>query len=400
MKVTKVETIRTPEHPNLLWVQLHTDEGIIGLGETTPRVMGAETIIHDILADILLGQDPLHIEKLWHDMYQSAHYHGYAGSEMRAISAIDLALWDILGKYTNQPLYRLLGGKCRESIRVYNTCVSHGAYNDWELSRKKPGELAESLLKDGITAMKIWPYDQFSEKTRGHSISNADLQKGVSAFKQIREAVGDEIEIALEGHACWNVPSAIRIAQAVEPYRPMWLEDLIAVDSISSLKELKEATSTPLCVSERLFSRFQFMPVLEQRAATIIMPDICWVGGISEIKKIATLASAYQLPIAPHNCGGPVQTIAYSHVCTSTENVMIVETVRAFYRSYYEALVTEQPVIKEGHLYPLESPGLGTELSPSLLKRDDLIRKVSTQKSTTIGWTSGDPWEGEVGNHF
>ncbi|NEU30460.1 mandelate racemase/muconate lactonizing enzyme family protein [bacterium LRH843] len=400
MEITKIETIRAPEHPNLLWVRIHTDEGLIGLGETTPRVMGPETIIHDIFADILLGRNPLDIEQIWHDLYQSAHYHGYAGAEMRAISAIDMALWDILGKYTKQPLYRLLGGKCRDSIQVYNTCVSHGEYNDWELTMENPGILAESLLAEGITAMKIWPFDDFSVKTRGQSISNEDIKRGVSIIKEIRDTVGDQMEIALEGHACWNLPSAIRIAKAVEPYNMMWLEDLITSDNVGTLKELKNATTTPMCVSERLFSRFQYVPVLEQRAADIIMPDICWVGGISEIKKIATLASAYQLPIAPHNCGGPVQTFAYSHFSASTENVMIVETVRAFYKSYYDTLVTEQPVIKDGHLFVSEQPGIGTELSPKLLERSDLIRRESAAKKAAVGWTSGDPWKGGIGDNF
>lgn len=400
MIITKIKTVIAPEHPHIMWIQVHTDEGLVGLGETTPRVSSVRRVIHDILAPMLIGTNPLDIEGHWKDMFQAMNYHGFAGSEMRAVSGIDIALWDILGKLTGLPLYRLLGGRVREEIPIYNTCVSHGAFDDMTRSLQNPGDLASELLGEGIKAMKIWPFDELSIRSNGQSISASDLEKGVSVFRAIRQAVGEEIEIALEGHACWNLPSAIRIARAVEPYNPMWLEDLIPADSIAALTELRRSTKTPLCVSERLFTRFQFAPVLQQAAADIIMPDICWVGGISEIMKIASLASVYGLPIAPHNCGGPVQTMAYSHVCTAVPNLYILETVRSFYKTYYSEMVTHSPLIQNGSLFASERPGLGTELRTEFLSRKDLSVESTEAKAGPVPWTSGDPWKDNLGNKF
>lgn len=400
MKITQIETIIAPEHPHLMWVRIHTDEGIVGTGETTPRPTSARRIIHDTLAGMLLGRNPLDIEALWHEMFQAVNYHGYAGSEMRAISAVDIALWDILGKASNQPVYRLLGGRSRDAIPLYNTCVTHGMFTDRERFLEQPGRLASELLNDGFQGMKIWPFDEISVKSRGQSISLGDLEFGVHIIREIREAVAGEMEIALEGHACWNLPSAIRIARAVEPYNLMWLEDMIPADNTGALKQLRDSTSTPLCVSERLFTRHQFLPVMEQRAADIIMPDICWAGGISELMKIGTLASAYQLPVAPHNCGGPVQTAAYAHACTTLPNLMILESVRSFYHSYYEQLVDRIPRIEQGCLLVEDLPGLGICLSERLLQRTDLSREVSEGEPGGTPWTSGDPWKDDLGNQF
>lgn len=155
MRIDKISTIQLPEHPHLLWVQIHTDEGIVGTGETTPRVGAVKRVIHDTLSRILLGRDPRQVERLWHEMFHALHYHGYAGSEFRALSAVDLALWDIVGQIAGLPLYRLLGGECRERVPIYNTCVSYGAIRDREGFLHSPGELAESLVAEGIEAMKI-----------------------------------------------------------------------------------------------------------------------------------------------------------------------------------------------------------------------------------------------------
>src|SRR5579862_9237144 len=157
VKITAVETIQDPEHPLLLWVLLHTDAGLVGLGETFQIPEAVARVIHSSLAQILLGQDPTRIELLWHHMFKTVHYAGYAGAEMRAISAIDIALWDLLGKATETPVYTLLGGACRDRIPTYNTCAGYGAFNDHAMFHEDPGRLAKDLLATGIRAMKIWP---------------------------------------------------------------------------------------------------------------------------------------------------------------------------------------------------------------------------------------------------
>jgi galactonate dehydratase len=246
MKITKIETIWCDDLLPSSWVQIHTDDGLIGLGETyyLPRAVSA--VIHDMLAKVLLGRDPLDVENHWQNMFSMVNFFGFAGSEMRAISAIDVALWDIAGQHTGQPIYNLLGGRSRDQIMIYNTCVGHGKHQDYlAWAEGHTGELAKDLFDHGIKAMKIWPFDQFGVSLEGpsgqrgsrapgtaganamgpvsHWLGKEDLKKGLSHVEDIRQAVGDKMEIAIEGHARWNLPTAVTIAQALEPYDILWL---------------------------------------------------------------------------------------------------------------------------------------------------------------------------------
>ncbi len=393
LKITAVETILDPERPLLLWVRVHTDAGLVGLGETFQSPEAVAGIIHGTLAKVLIGQDPTRIELLWHHMFKVVHYAGYAGAEMRAISAIDIALWDILGKLTGRPVYDLLGGACRDRIPLYNTCASCEAYDDHARFHDDPAGLARDLLASGIRAMKIWPFDDAARRTLGQNISEAELEYGVSRFRAIRDAVGDEIEIALEGHCQWNLPSAIRIAQAVEPYRPMWLEELMPPDDPQATRQLRESTRTPLVTSERLITRWGFAPVIEARAADIVMFDIDWAGGLTEARKIAALAETHQLPVAPHNPGGPVSNIVTAHFCAAVYNLFIMESVRAFYLTWFGAALTQNLVAVDGHFPLPPGPGLGTELSAAWLARPELIRQTSSQgKEMLSGYAVGNPY--------
>ncbi|MBI3971013.1 MAG: mandelate racemase/muconate lactonizing enzyme family protein [Chloroflexi bacterium] len=408
MKITRIETIRASAHPRLLWVQVHTDTRLVGLGETYYVPGAVAAVIHDVAAPLLLGEDPLDIERHWATFFAVTNYYGYAGAEMRALSALDIALWDIKGQACGQPIYGLLGGRVRERIRVYNTCASYGPvhgwaaaagipasarghdaaaagtagghrdYRDYEASHERPGELARDLLAMGISAMKIWPFDRFARASGGQYISPEELNAGLAVVQQIREAVGDRMEIAIELHAKWNLPSAIRIAHALEPYHILWFEDAMTPDPVDDLARLVQETRVPICVSERLFTRYAFRQVLERRAAHIVMPDIIWTGGISEGKKIAAMAEAYHLPIAPHDCTGPVNVFACAHLCASCPNAMIMETVRAFYLGYYEEVVTPSIDVRDGHLHFPDAPGLGIRLRPAFLARPDVHVQSTT----------------------
>jgi L-alanine-DL-glutamate epimerase-like enolase superfamily enzyme len=315
---------------------------------------------------------------------------------MRALSAVDVALWDLLGKITDQPVYVLLGGASRDRIPIYNTCGDYGSIRDHELFLSDPVRLARELLAEGIHMMKIWPFDQYATATEGQYISPRDLGAGVDVVRQIREAVGDEMEIAIEGHSLWNLPSAIRIARALEPYRPLWLEDMMWPDNIEAIRQLREATSIPLTTSERLFGRFAFRQVMERAAGDVVMPDLAWTGGFSEARKIAAMASVYQLPIAPHNCGGPVSHLVTAHYCAHIYNLYVMETVRAFYRGFFDDLLTVNLVAENGTLPLPPGPGLGTDLRPEVLARPDLRREVSDQIPELVpAHATGDPWTTE-----
>jgi galactonate dehydratase len=395
MRIVRLETVWFDEQYNTMWVRIHTDDGLIGLGETyyAPRAVSA--IIHDVFANLLLGRQAFDIENHWNNMFSTVNFFGYAGSETRAISAVDIALWDLLGQYTGQPIYNLLGGRNREEIRIYNTCVSYGQHQDYHRwSSGHAGELAQELLQHNITAMKIWPFDQFGVSLGGpvgrragagavgpvgHYLSTDDLKRGLSYVEDIRRAVGDKMGIAIEGHARWNLPEATRIARALEPYEIMWLEEIMPADNLEAYARLKAGTRVPICESERLFTRFGFRQVVEQNAADIVMPDLAWTGGITETRKICSLADTYYLPITSHDTIGPVALWAAAHVMLHIPNAMIMETVRGYYDGWYTDVMTENTPIRSGMLALPGKPGLGTGLREGVLHRPDVHIEVSDE---------------------
>ncbi len=393
MKITKVETILHAKYPLLSWVRVHTDTGLFGTGETLQQ--GSEAIpavVHHRLAPLLLGEDPSRIELLWQRMFKSVHYHGYAGAEMRAISAVDIALWDLFGKATNLPIYALLGGACRERIPFYNTCGSWGAYEDHERMYDDPAGLAKDLYASGVHAMKIWPFDDIAAEGNGELITSDQVARGVKVFSDIRDAVGDKMEIALDGHCLWSLPNSIRIAKALRPFRLMWIEELFIPDTPSATRELREAAQCPIVTSERLFTRWAFNQVMEAGAADLIMLDINWTGGFSEARKIATLASLHQTTCSPHNPGGPLSHAVAAHFCASTVNLHIMESVRAYYLTWHKDIVDKVLLPKDG-FFPLPSgPGLGCELREDFLKSKDATIQASLNARHNEQYATGNPY--------
>ncbi len=394
MKIQRIETIRCAAHPNLLWLQLHTDDGLVGLGETFYIPGAVEAVVHDFAAPMLLGQSAFDRERHWQALFSHANFFGFAGAEMRAVSALDLALWDLLGKHTGQPVLHLLGGQTRETIRVYNSCVDTPLYADQDGFLKRPGELAQSLLAQGISAMKVWPWDQFAPQLHasavtgpagwsavgpvGHDLLPEQLARGLWTVQEIRKAVGDRMQIAIEGHARWDLNCALHIARALEPYDVMWMEDMVQPDSAPDLARLVRETRVPQCVSERLFTRHAFRRILDAGAAHIVMPDIVWTGGLSEAQKIATLADTHHLPIAPHDCTGPVNLFACLQLCAATPNAMVMETVRGFCEGYYRDVVAEVVPVQGGRAVLTGfGAGLGVTLRVEFLARSDVTRRFS-----------------------
>jgi L-alanine-DL-glutamate epimerase-like enolase superfamily enzyme len=396
MVITKIETIHIAEFANILFVRVHTDAGYLGAGETYYTPEATRTFIHEVGAPLLLRQNPLDIEGLWRKIYDSTHVYGNRGNEMRGISALEVALWDILGQHAHLPLYRLLGGASREKIKIYNTCAGplyargipgvprqtpphgrQGRYEDLDAFLHRADVLAKDLLSEGITAMKIWPFDTFAPKSHGTYISFSDRDKGLEPVKKIRDAVGMEMDIMMEGHGYWTLPAAVRIAEALEPYHPMWLEDFLKPDNASTLAQLRRATRIPICGSELILTRYGVKDLLEQQAVDIVMTDVTWTGGIAESKKIAALAETYNLPFVAHDCTGPITFLASIHLAVHCPNALIQESVRAYYRGFYQDLVTVVPRIENGYVYPPQEPGLGATLRPELWDRPDTTIRVS-----------------------
>jgi galactonate dehydratase len=397
MKITKLETLRLKERPNLLWVLVHTDEGLVGLGETFFIAETVETYLHEYVAPRVIGRDPLQIDLLAADL---VGYLGFrsTGAEVRGNSAFDIALWDLFGKATGQPITQLLGGFTRPEIRTYNTCAgteyikkatgqttaNYGldkagddGYDDLNGFLHRADELAHSLLEEGVTAMKIWPFDMAAEKTRGLYISQPDLNSALAPFEKIRKAVGDKMDIMVEFHSMWQLLPAMQIARELAPYKTFWHEDPIRMDSLSSLKRYAEASPAPISASETLGSRWAFRDLLETGAAGVVMLDISWCGGLSEARKIAAMAEAWHLPVAPHDCTGPVVLGASTHLSLNAPNALVQESVRAFYKTWYRDLVTALPEVKNGMIPVPPGPGLGMELNPEIDRAFTALRRVS-----------------------
>ena len=395
MKITKLETIRVKERPNLVWLHVHTDDGVMGLGETFFGSGAVEAYIHETLAPLVIGEDPLRIE------YLARKVEGYlgwrsTGAEARGNSAFDIALWDLWGKSTGQPVAQLLGGFTRDSIRTYNTCAGNdyiknnegqttknyglGAddrYDDLNGFLNRADDLAQSLLEEGITAMKIWPFDAAAEANEGSHISAEELKLALSPFEKIRRAVGDQMDIMVEFHSMWQLTPAIRIARALQPYQTYWHEDPIRMDNFAALSRYAQESPAPVCASETLNGIGAFRDLLASQAAGVVMLDLSWCGGLTAARKIAAMAEAEKLPVAPHDCTGPVVLAASTHLSLSAPNALIQESVRAFYKGWYAEIVTCLPEVKNGQISVSRSPGLGMELIPDLDRAFTTARRVS-----------------------
>ncbi len=398
MKITGFETIRLGEFPNLLWLHILTDQGLIGLGETFFGPRAIEAYIHETVAPLLLGKPALQMDR--HARTLQSQYLGFSGTgvEMRAASAVDIALWDLFGQATGQPLYQCLGGLSHERVRIYNTCAGYryvrgaigqktdnwgldakaeGPYEDLDAFLHRADELAHSLLEQGVTAMKIWPFDFAAEATEGRHIAAADLEQAMGPFRKIREAVGGRMDTMAELHSLWTPPAAEQVLRALAEIRPFWVEDPIKMVNADLLASLRARSGVPICASETIATRRAFREFLQADAVDVVMLDLSWCGGIGEAKKIATLAEAWGRPVAPHDCTGPVVLTASVHLSLNCPNTLIQETVRAFTTGWYREVMTELPDIRDGFVYPMSGPGLGTRLQPERLQGADCERRIS-----------------------
>ena len=392
VRVTALETIRLAEYPNLLWVEIETDEEIVGLGETFFGAQAVTAYLHESVAPTLLGGDPTRIEH-WSRKLAGYLGRGSSAAETRGNSAVDIALWDILGQLSGQPLYVLLGGRTREEIRTYNTCagpryirerpeqssVNWGIdtddtpepYDDLRGFLTDAGELAADLLSEGITAMKIWPFDLAAEATEGAFITSAQLSAALEPIEKIRQRVGYEIDVMIELHSLWSVPAARTIARALADYSPLWLEDPVPMGNVEAVAAVAGASAVSVAGGETLASRRLFRQLLERQALGVLILDVSWVGGLTEALKVSALADSFGVPVAPHDCTGPVVLAASTHLSASLPNAIMQEAVRASYRGWYRELVSDLPPISGGTVRPLEAPGLGVRLHPGLRERAD-----------------------------
>jgi L-alanine-DL-glutamate epimerase-like enolase superfamily enzyme len=396
VKITAVETLRIPPYENLVWVILETDEGLTGLGEACQGPAAVEAFVHEWCAPRLVGTDPLRIPERRASLDTYLGW-GAAGVETRAVSAVDIALWDLFGKSCGRPVADMLGGRARDSIRTYNTCAgsgymrravgqrsenfaldASGDYEDLDAFLNRADELAHSLLEEGITGMKIWPFDMAAERTGGKDISAAELRRALEPFEKIRGAVGDRMDIMVEFHSLWSLPMAKRLARHLADYDTYWHEDPFRLDTPADIADYAPHSQAWVCVSETLATPALFRQALETGAVGVAMFDLAWCGGFTDARKIAALAEAWKVPCAPHDCTGPVGYAAGTQIAMHLPNALIMESVRAFYKGWYNDLVTGLPVVKDGMISIPEGPGLGMELLPDVRSREGVISRRTT----------------------
>lgn len=408
LRISAIETVLHDDYPHVVHVLIHTDEGLVGLGESFHNPHSISEYIHSTIAPLMLGEPATNVAAMWlkigHFCDAGQPYAGTISTESSATSAFDIAMWDLRAKALGVPLYDALGGAVREGIRVYNTCAQAGhlpppgtprhqrqQYEDWGIGGprssdlddwtaqvERPGELARDLLASGITAMKIWPFQRLRRETRGLFITPRQLEENLEPFRQIRAAVGNAMDIAVDLGSMWALAPAIQIAKALEEFDLIWLEDVLWISSVQALAQLARSTRTPIAGYDYRAGLPAYAALIDAGAISIARMDLQWVGGVSEALRIAGYAEARGLGVILHDCAGPVQWAAAIHCSVHLRNAMIQESVRAYYRLVYPTMVRAVPRVEQGRVFPLEGPGHGAELLPSYLagarRRRSLVR--------------------------
>lgn len=358
MKITGYELFKV--QPRWLFLKIMTDEGIDGWGE--PVIEGrADTVKAAVkeLMEYLVRKDPLRIEDHWNMLYRSGFYRG-GPILMSALAGIDQALWDIKGKYYNAPIYELMGGACRDSIRMYS----------W-IGGDRPsdvGKAAKDVVAAGFTAVKMNGTEELQ-----YIDSYAKIDQAVERIAAVREAVGNEVGIGIDFHGRVHKPMGKILAKELEPYRPMFIEEPVLSENNEALREIANHTHIPIATGERLFSRWDFKSLLSDGYVDIIQPDVSHAGGITEVKKIASMAEAYDVALAPHCPLGPIALAACLQVDATSHNAFIQEQSLGIHYNVGNDLldyITDRSVFKyeDGYVNIPDGPGLGIEVNEDYVK--------------------------------
>ncbi len=347
MKITAVDAFPVP--PRWVFCKIDTDAGIEGWGEATLEGHAATQVSAVMeLSRLLIGEDPLRIEHLWQSMYRAGFYRG-GPVLMSAISGIDQALWDLFGKYAQLPVYQLLGGRCRESIRVYGSCG--GDTPDTIFGSARTG------IEDGFTALKMCPVDAME------IIEGLDVLHQVEARVAAMREGAKDADIALDFHGRVSPTMSIALADVLKPYRPFFIEEPVQCENVDSLVRVSHSTSIPIATGERLYSRYDFREVIEKEAVSILQPDLSHAGGLTEVKKIAAMADTHYMAVAPHCPLGPIALAACLHFAVSTPNFLIQE-----HGHLGEGYLKTPFKVNKGYITVPNAPGLGIEVDEDAVR--------------------------------
>ena len=358
MKITKVDVFLVgAQWRNFTMVKLTTDDGVVGWGEGTLgwKEFPVRELILDYARRYVIGQSPFDIEDLWFKLYQIEHNTGpvmYA-----AMSAIETAMWDLVGKASGQPVYNLVGGKVRPKVKVYaNGWYHHGG------DLKELADRAAAVVARGYQALKFDPFGP-----GGRELLHSELREAVRQVEAVRRAVGDDVEIFLEFHGRFSPIMALDAIRAMVPFRPGWCEEPIPAQNNESMAQVVAGSPLRVATGEHIYSRFGFLDLLERKAAHVVQPDITYCGGFLETKKIAALAEAHYVSVAPHNCDGPLKTIIGVHLCANIPNFLILETFEDYDVPWRSDLTPNAPRVTNGYYDVPTGPGWGVEVDESVI---------------------------------
>ena len=368
MKIVDVKTfVMGTAWRNLIYVKVHTDEGLTGVGEATVqnREEGVVGYLDGLARRHVLGSDPFNIEDLWLRMYRDEFWRGgvIATSGM---SAIEIACWDIVGKAVGQPVYRLMGGQVRDRIKAYA--------NGWYTGERTPEEFAERarlVAAKGYKALKVDPFgNAYYEMERKEKLM------AVALIEAIRDAVGPDIEILIEGHGRLTPATAIEMARELAPFNPAFFEEPVPPENLDAMAKVAAHITIPLATGERYYTRYDYWRLLQAQVADIIQPDIIHCGGLLEAKKIAAMADANYVTVAPHNSNGPITTAVSTHFAACTTNFKILEVFDDFAEPWVVEAVPGTPRVIDGYLPLPTGPGLGVDVNEAVMAEHPYRKEV------------------------
>jgi len=383
MKITDVQACvigrSEPHSGGSVWtfVRVYTDKGIVGTGECSSAGPGASGFAtkEAVLAmkRWLIGQDPMNVGPLYETIRRRGRYGGTSNPPLIfALTGIESALYDIIGKALNVPVYKLLGGKYRDRIRLYADCHA-GESNEPAAYADK----ALQVIEEGYSAVKFDVDHTGTGKLDSYNwtVGAREMTHIVRTIQATREAIGYDIDLAIDCHGQFDLPSAITLARAVEDLRLLWLEEPVPAENIDALAQVHASTSTVICTGENQYTRFEFIELLQKQATDVIMPDLAKAGGIMEGKRIADIADAYYVPVAPHNVSSPLGMAAACHVMASVPNFLLLEFHAREIPWWDDLCDGDKPFVRDGWMAVPERPGLGVELNDkvarSLIWNDD-----------------------------
>ena len=378
-----------------IFVKLTTDNGIVGWGECYASSIGPEAmevVIKDIFERYFLDESPSNFEKMFRRTYSSGFTQRPDLTVMGAFSGLEIACWDILGKYFDCPTWQLLGGKINDRVRAYSYLypLEHHDLNDFWTSPGMAAESAIDLVSRGFTAVKFDPAGPYTMRG-GHMPAMSDIKLSIDFCQAIREAVGDKADILFGTHGQFTTAGAIRLGKAIEPYSPMWFEEPIPPDNLSEFSKVQSALSIPIATGERFTTKMEFAEVLKSGGASIIQPALGRAGGIWEMKKAAAIAEVFNAQVAPHLYAGPIEWAANLQLAASIPNLLIAETIET---PFHKSLINGKIKVEDGYIQVSDEAGLGIEVNEKLAEEN-------TYKGTDLHlMMQDDPCDYSDGNSF